>query len=553
MIPHELTDNLRSLRIKHALVMKAILDVLETIVYFPLITTDESWLLFRYQPSGCYTPAGIESPTKIRVGENDRKQMYVPLIASNGIIFDWFVPTNASIDSTLWINNRVKAADECWQNQWGALTDERKTVVKQCIAEAVQAARRVIIERSIPLVSPLAGITELHPSEELFLSFRVTSKRTSSMSTGVIISSSRPSSFSSSSSSTPSISHSENDSEEETTTDTPLDEFHHAEIISRPERPSAAQSQEDLKRFPQTYLTESSADDKEFTLSPAVPKRQSRKKIDTHIHSSQTTTTDIPRCFFHFNNAPAHNSFSSRAALHNTHELRFPQPPYSPDLAICDFSYFGQLKTALAHSQINATNLAELKAAIAGFNEKLKPTMISLFKAWQKRLEYISSHNGDYYPSSMANCQPPSTKPLPSQSDSSILLRLEETRGIVGLENEDSHFCYLNAVIQSLLATVPLVSYFFCKAETYQSLLTSHTTPLCLRLFELVQQAWSLDPIKRPAPYTTLTLPTLQHPTPIPVLPMRFVCEQVESILPDRENPQQDASETFEFMWSKLV
>ena len=98
------------------------------------------------------------------------------------------------------------------------------------------------------------------------------------------------------------------------------------------------------------------------------------------------------------------------------------------------------------------------------FNKTVNPSLLSLFKTWKKRLEYISTHNGDYYPSLLTTIQAQqedSSQPFSSLSNSNTLHRLEETRGMVGLENEDDQFCYLNAVIQCLLATVPLMSFFY--------------------------------------------------------------------------------------------
>ena len=546
MIPHELTDKLRSLRIRHALVMKTVLDVLEKINFLPLITTDETWLLFRYQPTGCYTPAGTPSPTKVRIGRNEQKQMYVPLLTANGIIFDWYLPANASMDSTLWINHIVKTADEWWQNEWESLPLQRKMEVQNCVEEALQAARRVITEQDIPLVSPLAGVIELPPAEQIFLSFRVSSKPASSSST---------TSSSSSSSSSSSLSQPE-ESEEESLTDTPIDEVHHSEIISHPERLSAIQFKEDVEKFPKSYLLETPDDDEEFRPSSYHSKKKPQKQSITHIQSAEPLTKTIPGCFFHFDNAPAHNSFSSRAALQRTQLIRLPQPPYSPDLAICDFSYFGQLKTALSHSGIHATNLAQLKSSIAEFNKTVNPSLLSLFKTWKKRLEYISTHNGDYYPSILhpiESQQEESIESFPGTGNSSSLLRLEETRGIVGLQNEDSQFCYLNSVTQCLLATAPLISFFLRKADLFQSLPTLQLTPLCLLLFEVVKQAWSLDPIKLPSPHTTVKLSTLPEQVPVPVLSVCSIYERVKSLLPDLTHSQQDVSETFEQMWKQLV
>ena len=113
---------------------------------------------------------------------------------------------------------------------------------------------------------------------------------------------------------------------------------------------------------------ETAEDDEEFCLSGGHSKRKPQEQTYAHDPSSKPPSTDIPRCFFLFYNASAHNSFSSRAALHRTQLDRLPQAPYSANLAICDFSDFGQLKTALVHSGIQATTLTILKTAVAQFD-----------------------------------------------------------------------------------------------------------------------------------------------------------------------------------------
>jgi hypothetical protein len=51
--------------------------------------------------------------------------------------------------------------------------------------------------------------------------------------------------------------------------------------------------------------------------------------------------------FLHHANAPAHASLLIRDFLANTNRPVLPQPPYSPDLALVDFSLFAKLKSTL--------------------------------------------------------------------------------------------------------------------------------------------------------------------------------------------------------------
>jgi hypothetical protein len=72
-------------------------------------------------------------------------------------------------------------------------------------------------------------------------------------------------------------------------------------------------------------------------------------------------------------------------------------PPYSPNLAPCDFFLFAHLKdcqqgiTFPSHEELLAAN-HEIVGAIS------RPTLEDVFRHWMERLELVSQNNGDYYP-----------------------------------------------------------------------------------------------------------------------------------------------------------
>lgn len=98
----------------------------------------------------------------------------------------------------------------------------------------------------------------------------------------------------------------------------------------------------------------------------------------------------------HHDNAPAHSSnlVQQFLARHKIKQLR--QPPYSPDIAPCDYWMFPKLKMALKGKrfddietiQSNATR--ELKAIP-------KPAFENCFKMWKHRWERVVQSNGDYF------------------------------------------------------------------------------------------------------------------------------------------------------------
>ena len=539
LIPHPLDAHLRRLRINHSIVMSAILKILERIDFLPFITTDETWLLFHYEPSGCYVPNDSPSLLKVRRNIQDKKQMHVPLISSTGVIFDWFVPRNATIDSALWIANVVNSADTWWRNQWMRCSDEQKKTISECILEAIEVGSKTIKENHFASIDPLENTGVVHQCEQLCLSFR-----------NSISSSQEP-----------------EDAESSESTGFAPDVTHHTETITTsqipriPQRASAANSLRTIQGMPSSYFSDTTDDD----YTPSHTTRRS-KQIQKHTKQKTTsssqasqlmeTDSDYPVCFFHFDNAPAHNSFSSRQSLQQTHLIRMPHPPYSPDLAICDFAYFGGLKTALVRSSMCVSTLSELQEVTTAYNKTLnKTTMMSIFRSWQRRLLYVAEHNGDYCPSqvqpteqhiSISQHHTPATPPI-LFSESTII-----HRGIVGLVNTTSTFCYMNAILQCLLATSPLVSFFLSHSSLFQdSSLTEGEFPLTVMRF--IENAWSAYKKTNPNPYTCVQQYEPLSTIHITILDPSAISHFIDTHLSSSPGKQHDVVEAFECFWSELV
>ena len=100
--------------------------------------------------------------------------------------------------------------------------------------------------------------------------------------------------------------------------------------------------------------------------------------------------------FLHHDNAPSHTALILREffAKNSTHIV--PQPPYSPDLAPCDFWLFPKLKRPLrghrfeSIEEIQRESLRALKA-IPGND------FLACFEAWKKRWHKCIVSEGDYF------------------------------------------------------------------------------------------------------------------------------------------------------------
>ena len=98
----------------------------------------------------------------------------------------------------------------------------------------------------------------------------------------------------------------------------------------------------------------------------------------------------------HHDNAPAHSSLLVRNFLAKNNTVIMPQPPYSPDLAPCDFFLFPKLKRPMKGrrfatiEEIKTESLRELK-------DIPKSAYRKCFEDWKKRWHTCIISKGDYF------------------------------------------------------------------------------------------------------------------------------------------------------------
>lgn len=104
----------------------------------------------------------------------------------------------------------------------------------------------------------------------------------------------------------------------------------------------------------------------------------------------------------HHDNAPAHasNLVQQYLSKHNVTQLR--QPPYSPDVAPCDFWLFPRLKMPLKGHRFDDKETVEANATNA-LKAIPKADFEECFKKWKHRYERVIQSNGDYF----EGCHPP--------------------------------------------------------------------------------------------------------------------------------------------------
>ena len=105
---------------------------------------------------------------------------------------------------------------------------------------------------------------------------------------------------------------------------------------------------------------------------------------------------NIENVMLHQDNAPSHTAASTQLEIDVMGLQRAVHPPYSPDLAPLDFSYFPQLKSHLRGKRFQDRH--ELLCAIQEFNRSLDSAWFSdMFQKWVKRHHKCITHNGEYF------------------------------------------------------------------------------------------------------------------------------------------------------------
>ncbi|UYV60717.1 hypothetical protein LAZ67_1002021 [Cordylochernes scorpioides] len=98
----------------------------------------------------------------------------------------------------------------------------------------------------------------------------------------------------------------------------------------------------------------------------------------------------------HHDNAPAHTSLLVRDFLAKNNTLMMPQPPYSPDLAPCDFFLFPKLKRPMKGRRY--ATLDEIKTASKEELKKIfKYDFLKCLEDWKNRWHKCIISHGDYF------------------------------------------------------------------------------------------------------------------------------------------------------------
>ena len=100
--------------------------------------------------------------------------------------------------------------------------------------------------------------------------------------------------------------------------------------------------------------------------------------------------------FLHHDNAPAHKAKLTQEFLSSTNLVQLPHPPYSPDLAPCEFFLFPIMKRNLKGRRFESLEqlLHAMEMELRSFS---KEDLGVCFATWFHRMKKCIKHDGSYF------------------------------------------------------------------------------------------------------------------------------------------------------------
>lgn len=120
------------------------------------------------------------------------------------------------------------------------------------------------------------------------------------------------------------------------------------------------------------------------------------RRLRDAVRRKRQNLWDCSQWHLHHDNAPAHSSRLVQEFLAKHSITQVPQPPYSPDLAPCDFWLFPKLKSPLKGKRFQTVD--EIKQnATRRLMDIPKSEFLACFQSWKQRWEKCVRSQGQYF------------------------------------------------------------------------------------------------------------------------------------------------------------
>lgn len=119
-------------------------------------------------------------------------------------------------------------------------------------------------------------------------------------------------------------------------------------------------------------------------------------RLIARIRRSRRDLWENNRWILHHDNAPAHNALSIRQFLAEKQITTLEHPPYSPDLAPCDFWLFPKVKSVLKGSHFEGVE--DIQEHVTNTLRAIKKEEFKgCFEAWKGRIQKCVDFEGEYF------------------------------------------------------------------------------------------------------------------------------------------------------------
>ena len=120
------------------------------------------------------------------------------------------------------------------------------------------------------------------------------------------------------------------------------------------------------------------------------------KRLNDRVRRCRPALWKNKSWMLHHDNAPAHTALSTRQLLANKQVTVLDHPPYSPDLAPCDFWLFPKLKSVV--KGLHFASVDEIKDRVTRELRCLaEEDFAGCFQAWQRRMIKCINSGGNYF------------------------------------------------------------------------------------------------------------------------------------------------------------
>lgn len=159
--------------------------------------------------------------------------------------------------------------------------------------------------------------------------------------------------------------------------------------LERSGRPSTSTDEQHVNEIKELVLKNRQTVNKEYYLSVMRRLREAIRKKRPELWANNSW-------FLHHDNAPSHTALILRDHFAKNSTNIVPQPPYSPDLAPCDFWLFPKLKRPLRGHRFES--IEEIKRESARSLKAIpERDYLTCFDDWKKRWHKCIASAGDYF------------------------------------------------------------------------------------------------------------------------------------------------------------